>query len=157
MKLKSPIQSQGETKSSRTVVRESQKASLLHFSGKPYIQDRIQGELGGSEKYQAEMLFWFVRKHSSSTPNLQARTRPPLSTNRSNMIHQIKAKTIQNGGDKRGRRFCFREKKNIRTIDSDQCPETTNCNRPRNASAVPRKDLHLLLGDTTWSPESVEA
>jgi hypothetical protein len=73
------------------------------------------------------------------------------------MIHQIEAKMIHNGRDKRGRRFCFKEKKNIRTIDSDKCPKTTNCSRPRNASAVPREDLHLLLRDTIWSLESVEA
>ena len=33
--------------------------------------------VGGSEKHQAEMLFLFVRKYSSSTPNLQVSTRPP--------------------------------------------------------------------------------
>jgi hypothetical protein len=85
-KLKSPMQSQGLTKSPPTEVRESQKAGLKVESGGPYIHDKIQGEFGGSEKHHAEILFWLERKLSSSTPSLQARTRPPLVPTRATRV-----------------------------------------------------------------------
>jgi hypothetical protein len=76
-KLKSPMESQGLSKSSPAAVRESQKAALFFFSGGPYKQERIYGELGGLERHQEEMLCLLVMKLSSSTPAFQAKTRPP--------------------------------------------------------------------------------
>jgi hypothetical protein len=43
------MHSHGATKFSPAAVRESQKAALFFFSGGPYMQERIQGVLGGSE------------------------------------------------------------------------------------------------------------
>ena len=63
---------------------------------------------------------------------------------------------IQDGGDKRWGSFCFRGKDDIRAIGSDQNPELLNCSWMSNPSAVPRKYLHLLLGDTTWSLNLME-
>jgi hypothetical protein len=42
------------------------------------MQERIQGDWGGSEKHHAEMEFLLEEKHSRSTPGLQVSTRPPL-------------------------------------------------------------------------------
>ena len=72
------------------------------------------------------------------------------------MSHQVKAKMIKNRGDKRREGFGFREKNDIRGIGSDQSPKTSNCSWTSNPSAVPRKNLHMLLGDTTLSPKLIE-
>jgi hypothetical protein len=52
--------------------------------------------------------------------------------------------------------FGFKEKENIRGIGSDQCSETSNCSWMSNPSVVLRENLHMLLGDTTWSPKLIE-
>jgi hypothetical protein len=52
------------------------KSNFVLLSRGPYIQERIQWELGGSKKHQDEM-FLLEMKLSSSTPTLHAITRPP--------------------------------------------------------------------------------
>jgi hypothetical protein len=73
------------------------------------------------------------------------------------MSHQVETKMVQNRGDKRRGSFCFREKDDIRAIGSDQCLEISKCSWTSNPYAVPRQDLHMMLGDTTWSPKLMES
>jgi hypothetical protein len=64
---------------------------------------------------------------------------------------------IQDKGDKRRGNFCFRKKEDIRAIGSDQCPKNTTYDWMRYPSAIPRQDLYLQLGETTWSPKLLES
>ena len=80
-KLKSPMQSHGLTKSSLTAMRESQKVGLLSFLGAVYTRQNPRVVWEGSKKHHAVIFFLFERKLSSSTPNLQVRTRPLSASN----------------------------------------------------------------------------
>jgi hypothetical protein len=79
------------------------------------------------------------------------------STNWSNMSHQVEPKVIQDRGDKRNGGFGLKEKNDIRGIGYNQCLETSNCSWTSNPSAVSRKNLLMLLRDTTWSPKLIES
>jgi hypothetical protein len=54
------------------------KSKFVLLSRGPYKQEMIQGEEGGSEKIQAEILCLLVMKHSRSIPGRHERAKPPL-------------------------------------------------------------------------------